>query len=674
MEMRLDRTAAKDRIDALRKEIAHHDYRYYVLDEPEVSDAHYDRLMKELQALEADWPELASAASPTRRVAGAPAERFEKVVRKQPMLSLANVFSLEEFAEFDERIRKQLGSDRVQYVCEHKLDGLAVELIYEGGVFVKGSTRGDGTVGEDVTANLRTVRNIPLELHAPEGGEVPRYLEVRGEVFMRKEDFARLNQQREEAGEPVFVNPRNSSAGSLRQLDPRMTAGRPLSFYAYEVGQCDGPSFESHSQKLDVLTALRLPVNPDRVVCNGLEEVQRVYGRFLEGRHALAYEVDGMVVKVDLEDHRRRLGQVSKTPRWAVAWKFPPVEAETQVERIEVQVGRTGAITPVAILVPVHVGGVTVTRATLHNEDELRRKDVRVGDWVFVRRAGDVIPEIVKVITSRRSGEEKAFDFPTACPVCGSPVRREEGEAVARCTGVACPAKGQANLRHFATRPAMDIDGLGDKLCAQLVAMGLVKTFADIYRLDLDKLLQVERMGEKSAQNLLEAIERSKSTTLRRLIYALGIRHVGEATAKALAEHFREIRKLYHASVEELTAVKDVGPEMAQEIHAYFQDPGKREVIEELLALGVQPSPPEEVTGGAFAGKSVVLTGTLATMTREHAKEEIERRGGKVSGSVSRKTDLLVAGEDAGSKLTKARELGVRVVDEPAFAELLRGG
>ncbi len=674
METRLDRTAVKDRIDALRKDISHHDYRYYVLDEPEVSDAHYDRLMKELQELEAAHPEFQSESSPTRRVAGAPAERFEKVVRKQPMLSLANVFSLEEFGEFDERVRKQLGIEKVRYVCEHKLDGLAVELIYEGGVLVKGSTRGDGTIGEDVTANLRTVRNIPLELHAPEGVQVPRYLEVRGEVFMRKEDFARLNQQREEAGEPVFVNPRNSSAGSLRQLDPRMTASRPLTFYAYEVGQYEGLSFESHEQKLGLLSALRLPVNPDRVVCNGLDEVHPVYQRFLEGRHALAYEVDGMVVKADLEDHRRRLGHVSKTPRWAVAWKFPPVEEETRVDRIEVQVGRTGAITPVAILVPVYVGGVTVTRATLHNEDELRRKDVRVGDWVFVRRAGDVIPEIVKVITSRRTGEETEFAFPTSCPVCGSPVAREEGEAVARCTGVACPAKGQANLRHFATRPAMDIDGLGDKLCTQLVETGRVKTFADLYRLDLDKLLQVERMGEKSAQNLLEALERSKKTTLRRLIYALGIRHVGEATAKALAEHFRDIRKLYQASEEELTAVKDVGPEMAQEIHAYFQDPGKREVIEELLALGVEPVPPEEASGGAFTGKTVVLTGTLATMTREQAKEEIERRGGKVSGSVSKKTDLLVAGEDAGSKLTKARELGVRVVDEAGFAELLKGG
>ncbi len=666
----MDVNAARQRVQQLRSALERANHRYYVLDDPELTDADYDAQLRELEALEAQFPGLQSDSSPTRRVGGAPAERFEKVVRKLPMLSLANVFSEEAFAEFDERVRKHLGTDEVTYVCEHKLDGLAVELVYEDGQFVRGATRGDGTVGEDVTSNLRTVRNIPLHLKQP----APAHLEVRGEVFIRKEDFARLNRQREEAGEPVFVNPRNSAAGSLRMLDPRVTASRPLSFFAYEVGRTEGLSFTSHQQKLEALAALRLPVNPERQVVRGLEGAKAAYETFLAGRHDLAYEVDGMVVKVDDEDHRKRLGQVSKTPRWAVAWKFPPVEAQTKVARIEVQVGRTGAITPVAILEPVYVGGVTVTRATLHNEDELRRKDVREGDTVFVRRAGDVIPEIVKVVTSVRTGEEREFPWPTHCPQCGAEVRREAEQAVTRCTGADCPAKGQANLRHFASRTALDIDGLGEKLCTQLVAMGLVKTWPDLYRLDLEKLLTVERLGEKSAQNLLVAIERSKATTLRRFLYALGIRHVGEATAKALAEHFRDVRALYSASVEDLTCVKDVGPEVAKELFTFFQKEENRFAIDELLSLGVVPEPPEAVAGGPFAGKTVVLTGGLTTMTREQAKEEIERRGGKVSGSVSKKTDLVVAGEDAGSKLKKAQELGVRVVDEAGFAALLGEG
>ncbi|HYX90187.1 MAG TPA: NAD-dependent DNA ligase LigA, partial [Myxococcaceae bacterium] len=424
---------------------------------------------------------------------------------------------------------------------------------------------------------------------------------------------------------------------------------------------------------LEYLASLRVPIISARSLARGLEEVRKAYADFQARRHDLPYEVDGMVVKVDTEDQRRRLGQISRTPRWAVAWKFPPVEHETRVEAIGVNVGRTGALTPVAHLAPVQVGGVTVTRATLHNEDELRRKDVRIGDWVLVRRAGDVIPEIVKVITSRRTGEEREFQFPSTCPVCGAPAVRAEGEAVARCMGSACPAKGQANLRHFASRLAMDIDGMGEKLSAQLVATGLVRTYADIYRLTLEQLLTLERLGEKSAQNLLDAIGRSKKPPLRRFLYALGIRHVGEATAKALADRFRDVRRLYDASVEELTGVRDVGPEMAQEIHAFFQAPQNRQVIEDLLSLGVEPIPPEEIaSGGPFAGKTVVLTGTLSALTREQAKEEIERRGGKISGSVSRKTDLVVAGEESGSKLKKAKEFGVAVVDEAGFLAMLQ--
>jgi DNA ligase (NAD+) len=660
-----------DRAVALRREIAHHDYRYYTLDDPEVSDATYDALMRELVELEKRHPELVTPDSPTQRVRGVPSERFAKVTHRLPMLSLSNIFEDTELVELDERLRKQLNQASIAYVCEPKMDGLAVELVYESGVFTQGSTRGDGEIGEDITTNLRTLRSLPLKLR--EGTTAPpKYLEVRGEVFMRKADFVRMNEQREAAGEPTFVNPRNSAAGSLRQLDPAMTAQRPLTLFLYEVGIVEGLTYKTHLEKLELLESLGLPVNPRRHRVEGMEGVRQAYETLLKDRHGLPYEIDGLVVKVDNEDQRKRLGQVSKSPRWAVAYKFPPEEIETQVEAIHIQVGRTGALTPVAYLKPVYVGGVTVSRATLHNEDELRRKDVRMGDWVFLRRAGDVIPEIVKVITSRRTGEEKEFDFPKACPECGSEVVREEGEAIWRCAGASCPAQLVGKLRHFATRPAMDIDGLGDKMCEQLISSGLVKSYADLYRLTVETLCSLERMAEKSAQNLVAALERSKKTTLRRLLYGLGIRHVGEATAKQLAESFRNIRKLYNADDDTLMRVKDIGPEMATQIRAFFSEPQNQKVIDELLELGVEPAPPEEAKqGGAFTGKTVVLTGELSGMTRDQAKEEIERRGGKVSGSVSRKTDLLVAGEDAGSKLKKAQELGVKVVDQAGFQQLL---
>jgi DNA ligase (NAD+) len=513
------------------------------------------------------------------------------------------------------------------------------------------------------------VHNVPLTLKAG----APAYIAVRGEVFIRKADFAKLNQTREADGESAFVNPRNCAAGSLRQLDPTVTAARPLSAFFYEVGFVEGFEVATHAAKLSEMAELGLPVNARRVVCEGLDAVRAAYQAMLAERHALPYEIDGLVVKVDSEDARARLGAVSKSPRWAVAYKFPPEEMETVVEAIEVQVGRTGALTPVACLRPVHVGGVTVSRATLHNEEELRRKSVRIGDWVFIRRAGDVIPEITRVIDSRRTGSEQEFVFPTACPECGASVAREEGEAVARCSSDACPAQLLGRLAHFATREAMDIDGLGEKVCKLLLDAGLVKSQADLYRLTLPQLEVMERLGEKSAQNLLDAIARSKQTTLRRFLYALGIRHVGEATAKQLAEAFRDVRALFDANVETLTNVKDVGAEMARVIHAFFARPSNRQLIEELLTLGVVPAPPEVVKAGVFSGKTVVLTGTLATLSRDLAKSEIERRGGKVSGSVSKKTDFVVAGADAGSKLTKAKELGVQVLDEARFAELLKG-
>jgi DNA ligase (NAD+) len=658
-----------ERIADLRKQLAYHNHRYYTLDAPEISDSAYDALMRELQKLEAAFPDLVTADSPTQRVGGAVLDKFEKVTHRQQMLSLGNVFDDAEFTEFDDRIRKGMGVDAVQYVGEPKMDGLAIELVYEKGRFVQGSTRGDGVIGEDVTENLKTIRNLPLELS---GQEVPPLLEVRGEVFIRKADFKRMNEQLLAKGEEAFVNPRNSAAGSLRQLDSRNTAARPLSLYVYEVGVVEDREFETHAEKLDALAGWGLPVNPRRNVVTGFDGVKGAWSALLAERHALPYEIDGLVVKVDRTDFRTRLGQVSKSPRWAVAWKFPPEEMETKVERILVQVGRTGALTPLAELTPVFVGGVTVSRATLHNEDELRRKDVREGDWVFVRRAGDVIPEIVKVITAKRTGAEKAFVFPTTCPVCNEPVKRIEGEAVQRCTNRVCPAKVAGRLRHFATRTAMDIDGLGDKLCEAMVEKELVTSVAGLYALNLATFTSLERMGEKSAQNLLEAIARSKDTTLRRFIYALGIPDVGEATAKTLAEHFREVRALMDASLEELQRVKDIGPEMAASIRGYFDDSDNRDVVQALLAAGVKPAPPELVAAGPFIGKTIVLTGTLATMGRDDAKEAIEKRGGKVSGSVSKKTDFLVAGEEAGSKLTKAKELGVKVLTEAEFTALLK--
>ncbi len=659
---------AAARVKQLRELIAHHNHRYYTLDAPEVSDATYDALVRELAELEAKHPELLIADSPTQRVGGAVLEKFEKVTHRQQMLSLGNVFDELELAEFDERVRTALNVEAVDYCCEPKMDGLAIELVYEQGKLVQGSTRGDGVIGEDVTASLRTIRNLPLTLA---GERPPKLLEVRGEVFIKKADFRRMNEQRLAAGEEPFVNPRNCAAGSLRQLDPSLTAARPLAITLYEVGVVEGREFPTHLEKLTWFEEVGLPVNPRRFPAKGLDGVKQAYAALLAERHALPYEIDGLVVKVNRTDWRQRLGQVSKSPRWAVAYKFPPEEMEAQVEDIQVQVGRTGAVTPVAHLKPVFVGGVTVSRATLHNEDELRRKDVRKGDWVFVRRAGDVIPEIVKVITARRTGQEEEFAFPTACPVCGGKVKKGEGGAIARCTNRQCPAQLAGRLRHFSTRTAMDIDGLGWVLCQTLTDTGLVNTVADLYRLTVAQLEPLERMGEKSAQNLVDAIARSKRTTLRRFIYALGIPEVGEATAKALAEHFREIHKVMAADLDALQAVKDIGPEMANAIHGYFEDADNRAVVEQLLAAGVVPEPPEASQGGAFEGKTVVLTGTLSTMSREQAKEEVEKRGGKVSGSVSKKTDYVVAGEEAGSKLKKAQELGVKVLDEQQFRALL---
>jgi DNA ligase (NAD+) len=661
-------TGVRERVSELREAIREASHRYYVLDQPTLSDAEYDRLFRELEELEEAHPELCTPDSPTQRVGAAPSEKFAKVTHQKQMMSLANAMNDEELLEFDARVRKLVGEEPVTYVVEPKLDGLAVTLHYQHGRFVLGATRGDGLIGEDVTQNLRTIKSVPLQL----AQGAPESLEVRGEVFINKKDFVRMNEEREKAGEPTFVNPRNSAAGALRQLDPRITAQRPLSIYFYETTA----EFASHLEKLDHLRKWGLRINPENQACHSLDEVRAAYARLLQKRHDLPYEIDGSVVKVDSEDQRRRLGAVSRTPRWAIAYKFPAEEEATTVEKIEVYVGRTGALTPVAHLLPVYVGGVTVSRATLHNEDEVRRKDVREGDRVFLRRAGDVIPEIVRVIVEARPPEGlPEFQMPRTCPACGAEVHREPDEAVTRCTNLSCPAQLVGRLRHFASRGAMDIGGLGEETCMRLVQTGLVSTPADLYALTKEQWLTLERMGEKSADNLLAALEASKKTSQRRFILALGIRMVGEATALALARKFETPQALLAASLEDLQSVRDIGPGVAAQIFGFLSQPENRSAIERLLQAGVEPSPEAApAAAGAFAGKTVVLTGTLSRFTRETAKAEIERRGGRVSGSISKKTDLLVAGEEAGSKLKKAQELGVKVVDETQFAELLGNG
>jgi DNA ligase (NAD+) len=679
---------AAARASALRDRLRAADHAYYVLDRPILSDAEYDRLMRELSELEEAHPDLRTADSPTQRVSGAPAERFARVVHREPMLSLGNVQTDEELDELDARVHRLLGippGEPVRYVVEPKLDGLAVELVYEDGRFVKGSTRGDGVHGEDVTANLRTVgrlganRGVPLALD----DRPPDRLEVRGEVLLQKRHFAAMNQLILRQGGEPFANPRNAAAGSLRQLDPRVTAGRPLSFIAYEALVPGGEPWKHHWDKLAALGRYGFETNPENRLCLGMDEVKAYRDRMAERRFELPYDTDGVVVKVDDLDWRRRLGAASKFPRWAVAFKYPPQEEATQVESIWASVGRTGVLTPVVEVKPVRISGAVVARATLHNEDEMRRKDIRVGDWVLIRRAGEVIPEVVKPLPERRTGAERPFVFPARCPVCGARVVREEGEKVYRCTGAACPAQLVGRLTHFAQRRAMDIDGLGDRLAAWLVEQGVVKDFADLYAVPFETWQKAfgrrgaesaeRKLPEKSARNMMETLERSKRTTLRRLLFALGIPQVGEATAATLARHFGDVDRFLAASEEQLTAVRDIGEETAREIRAWTGEPQNVSVVRRLLAAGVRPEAEQAATEGFFAGKTVVLTGGLERLSRDEAKAEIERRGGKVSGSVSRKTDLVVAGADAGSKLEKARELGVKVIGEAEFEALLRG-
>ncbi len=671
------RVTPSGRARELRERIRAADHAYYAFDRPVLSDAEYDRLMRELQEIEAAHPEVRTPDSPTQRVSGAPSEKFEKVEHREPMLSLGNIQGDAELEEFDERVHRLLGlaaADAVAYVCEPKLDGLAVELVYQGGELVQGSTRGDGVNGEDVTPNLRTVGGVGANRGVPsrlEGKGWPGRLEVRGEVLLQKKHFEALNRQMLRRGEEPFANPRNAAAGSLRQLDWRITAVRPLSFIAYEA-LCPGAEpWTRHRDKLADLARWGFETNAENRPCRGLAEAKRYRDEMAERRFGLPYDTDGVVVKVDDLDWRLRLGAATKFPRWAVAYKYPPQEEATQVLEIVASVGRTGVLTPVAVVRPVTLSGATVTNATLHNEDELRRKDVRIGDWVLMRRAGEVIPEVVKVLPERRTGAEREFRFPERCPACGARVVREEGEKVWRCTGAACPAQLVGRLRHFAQRRALDIEGLGDKLAAQLVERKLVREFADLYHLPLETWAELERMGEKSARNILDALERSRKTSLRRLLFGLGIPQVGEATAATLARHLGTLDRFMAAGEDDLKGVRDIGPESAREIRAWTSEPQNQKVVRHLLAVGVALEREEAPRGGVFAGKTVVLTGSLSRLPRDEAKAEIERRGGRVSGSVSRKTDLLVAGEESGGKLEKAKELGVKVVGEEEFLAML---
>ncbi len=660
-------------VKKLREQIRQYDYEYYVLDAPTVPDSEYDRLFRQLQALEVQFPKLITADSPTQRIGGMPLKGFGSVTHRMPMLSLNNALEESEVIAFDRRAREGLGITQIQYAVEPKFDGLAITLSYENGLLVQGATRGDGYTGEDVTSNLRTIRAIPMRLYTE---NPPKLLEVCGEVFMLKRDFEHLNQQQQARGDKIFANPRNAAAGSLRQLDPGITATRPLSFFAYGLGAVDGVAPPpTHSAAMDYLTGLHLPVCKQRSVATGLQGLLDYYAAIGQARVTLPFDIDGVVYKVNALSQQAGLGYVSRAPRWAIAHKFPAQEALTIVEDITVQVGRTGAITPVARLKPVFVGGVTVTNATLHNEDEIRRKDVHIGDTVSVRRAGDVIPEVVNVIMEKRPDHARVFVMPTQCPVCGSHIIKLDDEVVARCSGgLFCPAQRKQAILHFASRRAMDIKGLGDKLVDQLVDSELVHTMADIYRLELATLSKLERMAEKSAQNIIDALNNSKQTTLARFIYALGIRNVGEATAKDLARYFGNLQAIETANLEALQQVPDVGPIVAECIFEFFGEAHNREVIGELVKSGLkwEDSAGSNTSSGALAGKTFVLTGTLPNLSREAAKELIEAAGGKVSGSVSKKTDYVVAGAEAGSKLDKAQELGVVLLDEAGLLALLK--
>lgn len=665
----------KTRAEELRREINEHNYHYYVLDDPIISDTQYDKLMRELQSIEERYPSLITPDSPTQRVGAIPLGAFSTYEHRQPMLSLANATSEEDLNAFDERIKRLLGlpSDAdLEYVAELKIDGLAISLTYENGVLTVGATRGNGNTGENVTTNLRTVGSVPLNINIHSKIPVPRFVEVRGEVFLFHEEFQRINDERTERAEPTFANPRNAAAGSVRQLDPKVTARRKLDVFCYGLGYIENGGIETHWELLSALKAWRFKVNPNIRLCRNISAAWSFCQEWGEKRDTLPYDIDGVVIKVNSIAQQEELGYVSRSPRWAIAFKYPARQATTVIQDIRVQVGRTGALTPVAIMEPVQIGGVTVSRATLHNEDEVRRKDVRIGDTVVVQRAGDVIPEVVEVVKEKRTGNEREFVMPNKCPVCGSMVVKPEGEAVTRCIDITCPAQLLRNIAHFASREAMNIDGMGPSLIERLVDAKLISDPGDIYSLKQSDIEGLERMGEKSAANIIAAIDRSKNTTLARLVYAIGIRHVGERTAQMLAQHFGTLEQVAGASEEELAEVPDVGSVVGKSIAVFFAQEDTRRVIGKLLNAGVRYEPAALCAETSeLGGKTFVFTGGLETMTRDEAEELVSQMGGKPSSSVSRNTDFVVAGEKAGSKLDKARELGVAVISEKDFLQMV---
>jgi DNA ligase (NAD+) len=669
-------TRLTERAEQLRREIEYHNYRYYSLDDPEISDEAYDRLMRELQDLEAEHPELVTPESPTQRVGASPDTLFREAPHETPMLSLDNAFDEDELRDFDRRVRERLRrDDAIEYACEPKLDGLAVSLLYRGGVLYRAATRGDGYTGEDITANVRTIETVPLRLM---GSDYPDAFEVRGEVYMPLDGFERLNRALSEAGEKSFVNPRNAAAGSLRNKDPNVAAARPLEMCCYSVAVPNDTGLPAnHFEQLQKLRDWGLRLNPEIRLVTGIEACIDYYRELLAKREDLRYEIDGIVYKVNDLELQKRLGFVSRAPRWAIASKFPAHEVMTRVRDVGFQVGRTGAITPVARLDPVFVGGATVSNTTLHNMDEIERLGLRIGDWVMVRRAGDVIPQVVKVLTDKRPADSQEISLPSECPECGSAIDQPEGEVVARCSGgLFCPAQRKEAIRHYASRRALDIEGLGEQWVNVLVDEGMIETVADIYHLREEDLITLDRMGSKSAANLVNAIAESRETDLERLIYALGIREVGEATARALARHFRSLEALMEADEDSLQEVADIGPVVAAHIRGFFAEPHNREIIRRLKAAGVsyRPPPEPETADSPFAGKTVVITGTLSEYSRDDARDALESRGAKVAGSVSSRTDYVIAGEGGGSKLNKARDLGVPILSEAEFLEQLAGG
>lgn len=663
MEQDIERV--KERIEALSEEIEAHNYRYYVMDDPAISDASYDKMIRELEKLEKQYPSLASPYSPTQRVGGRPREGFATVRHLSPMMSLANAFDEGELMDFDRRVRQALPGEPVRYVIEPKIDGLAVSLFYENGLLSRGATRGDGATGEDISENLKTIRSVPLRLR-----KLVPALEVRGEAYMSKDSFARLNEAREETGEPLFANPRNAAAGALRQLDPKITASRRLNLFVYGIGYSEGVDPRDHSDVLILLKELGFRVNEFHLF-DGMDEVVKYCLDWQVRRFELPYAVDGLVIKVNSLDQQQRLGATMKSPRWAIAYKFPPEQAVTTVKNIFVRVGRTGALTPTAEMEPVRVAGTTVSRATLHNEDNIREKDIRIGDRVLIQKAGDIIPEVIAALPDERKGDEKVWSMPSECPSCGSRVVRAEGEAAVRCTNMACPAKLWEGLIHFSSRHAMDIAGLGPAVLAQILTSGLIRDPADLYSLRYEDLVGLERLGPKSAQNLLGAVEASKKNSLSRLIFALGIRHVGERAAKILAQHYGSLEVLMSAREEELTAIPEIGPKIASSIVSFFTESQNRQVIDKLVKAGVNTrADMDRGAGGPLAGKVFVLTGALESFSRQEAQEIVERLGGRVSSSVSRGTDYVVAGEKPGSKYDKAISLAIPILDEKEFKSL----